>query len=85
MRAAVASASGARVRAGRCRFMQSPSTSGVTGASLDRVIRGSGSFQGMAGRVIRISTAPVKALGLVHPEAVELGPQGVAATAASGS
>ena len=32
----------------------------------------------MAGRVIRISTAPVKALGLVHPEAVELGPQGVA-------
>jgi len=30
------------------------------------------------GRVARISTAPVKALGLVHPEAVELGPAGVA-------
>jgi len=32
----------------------------------------------MAGRVERISIAPVKALGLVHPEAVELGPDGVA-------
>ena len=32
----------------------------------------------MAGRVARISIAPVKALGLVHPEAVELGPSGVA-------
>jgi hypothetical protein len=30
------------------------------------------------GSVIRISIAPVKALGLVHPDAVELGPQGVA-------
>jgi MOSC domain-containing protein len=30
------------------------------------------------GRVVRISIAPVKALGLVHPEAVELGPAGVA-------
>jgi uncharacterized protein YcbX len=29
------------------------------------------------GRVVRISIAPVKALGLVHPEAVELGPAGV--------
>lgn len=32
----------------------------------------------MAGRVARISIAPVKALGLVHPEAVELGRGGVA-------
>jgi uncharacterized protein YcbX len=29
------------------------------------------------GRVVRISIAPVKALGLVHPEAVELGTAGV--------
>lgn len=29
-------------------------------------------------RVARISIAPVKALGLVHPESVELGPRGVA-------
>jgi uncharacterized protein YcbX len=32
----------------------------------------------MAGRVTRISIAPVKALGLVHPDAVDLGPTGVA-------
>jgi MOSC domain-containing protein len=32
----------------------------------------------MAGRVARISIAPVKALGLVHPEAVDLGANGVA-------
>jgi uncharacterized protein YcbX len=32
----------------------------------------------MAGRVVRISIAPVKSLGLVHPEEVELGPAGVA-------
>jgi uncharacterized protein YcbX len=32
----------------------------------------------MAGRVARISIAPVKSLGLVHPEEVELGPAGVA-------
>jgi MOSC domain-containing protein len=32
----------------------------------------------MPGRVARISIAPVKALGLVHPEAVDLGPGGVA-------
>ena len=32
----------------------------------------------MPGRVARISIAPVKALGLVHPEAVDLGPSGVA-------
>jgi uncharacterized protein YcbX len=32
----------------------------------------------VAGRLVRISIAPVKALGLVHPEAVELGPAGVA-------
>jgi hypothetical protein len=32
----------------------------------------------MPGRVVRISIAPVKALGLVHPEAVELGRNGVA-------
>ena len=32
----------------------------------------------MTGRVARISIAPVKALGLVHPEEVELGPGGVA-------
>jgi uncharacterized protein len=32
----------------------------------------------MTGRVVRISIAPVKALGLVHPEQVELGPGGVA-------
>src|SRR5690242_21814311 len=31
----------------------------------------------MNGRVTRISIAPVKALGLVHPEAVELGRSGV--------
>ncbi len=30
------------------------------------------------GSVVRISIAPVKALGLVHPESVELGPGGVA-------
>jgi len=30
------------------------------------------------GSVVRISIAPVKALGLVHPETIELGPQGVA-------
>jgi uncharacterized protein YcbX len=30
------------------------------------------------GRVARISIAPVKALGLVHPDEVELGPEGVA-------
>jgi len=29
-------------------------------------------------RVVRISIAPVKSLGLVHPEEIELGPQGVA-------
>jgi uncharacterized protein len=33
---------------------------------------------GVRGSVVRISIAPVKALGLVHPESVELGPQGVA-------
>lgn len=33
--------------------------------------------QRMVGRVVRISVAPVKALGLVHPEEVELGPDGV--------
>jgi len=32
----------------------------------------------MTGRVVRIAIAPVKALGLVHPESVELGPNGVA-------
>jgi uncharacterized protein len=32
----------------------------------------------MSGRVARISIAPVKALGLVHPEAVDLGRDGVA-------
>jgi hypothetical protein len=32
----------------------------------------------VAGRVVRISIAPVKALGLVHPESVELGLRGVA-------
>ena len=32
----------------------------------------------MAARVARISLAPVKALGLVHPDEVELGPRGVA-------
>ena len=32
----------------------------------------------MEGRVVRISIAPVKSLGLVHPEEVELGPAGVA-------
>jgi MOSC domain-containing protein len=31
----------------------------------------------MEGRVVRISIAPVKSLGLVHPEEVELGPTGV--------
>lgn len=31
----------------------------------------------MPGRVTRISIAPVKALGLVHPDEVELGPRGV--------
>jgi hypothetical protein len=31
----------------------------------------------MTGRVARISIAPVKALGLVHPEEVEVGPGGV--------
>ena len=33
---------------------------------------------GVEGRVARISIAPVKALGLVHPDEVELGPAGVA-------
>jgi uncharacterized protein YcbX len=33
----------------------------------------------MAGTVVRISIAPVKALGLVHPQEVELGERGVAA------
>jgi len=32
----------------------------------------------MSGRISRISIAPVKALGLVHPEEIELGPRGVA-------
>ncbi len=32
----------------------------------------------MEGRVAWLSIAPVKALGLVHPEAIELGPNGVA-------
>jgi uncharacterized protein YcbX len=32
----------------------------------------------VAARVARISIAPVKALGLVHPDEVELGPRGVA-------
>jgi uncharacterized protein YcbX len=32
----------------------------------------------MSGRVTRISIAPVKSLGLVHPEEVEIGPRGVA-------
>jgi uncharacterized protein YcbX len=32
----------------------------------------------MTGRVVRIAIAPVKALGLVHPESVELGQNGVA-------
>jgi uncharacterized protein YcbX len=32
----------------------------------------------VGGHVARISLAPVKALGLVHPDAVELGPAGVA-------
>jgi hypothetical protein len=31
----------------------------------------------MEARVVRISIAPVKSLGLVHPESVELGPDGV--------
>jgi uncharacterized protein YcbX len=31
----------------------------------------------MAGRVTRISIAPVKSLGLVHPDEVEVGPRGV--------
>lgn len=31
----------------------------------------------MEGRVVRIAIAPVKALGLVHPETVSLGPEGV--------
>jgi uncharacterized protein len=31
----------------------------------------------MAARVVRISVAPVKSLGLVHPEEIELGPRGV--------
>ena len=31
----------------------------------------------MDGRVVRISIAPIKALGLVHPDEVELGPAGV--------
>lgn len=31
----------------------------------------------MEGRVVRISTAPVKALGLVHPEHVDLTPEGI--------
>jgi uncharacterized protein YcbX len=34
--------------------------------------------RGVEGRVARISVAPVKALGLVHPQEVELGPGGVA-------
>jgi uncharacterized protein YcbX len=32
----------------------------------------------MSARVTRISIAPVKSLGLVHPEEIELGPRGVA-------
>ena len=32
----------------------------------------------MSGRVTRISIAPVKSLGLVHPQEVEIGPRGVA-------
>jgi uncharacterized protein YcbX len=32
----------------------------------------------MSGRVTRISIAPVKSLGLVHPEEIEIGPRGVA-------
>jgi uncharacterized protein YcbX len=32
----------------------------------------------MSGRVTRISIAPVKSLGLVHPDEVEVGPRGVA-------
>ncbi len=39
---------------------------------------GAGYPAAMPGRVVRISIAPVKALGLVHPEAVELGRDGVA-------
>jgi len=31
----------------------------------------------MEARIVRISIAPVKSLGLVHPESVELGPDGV--------
>src|SRR3954468_2378438 len=31
----------------------------------------------MEGRVAQISIAPVKSLGLVHPDSVELGPYGV--------
>ncbi len=31
----------------------------------------------MSGRVTRVSIAPVKSLGLTHPEAVDLGPSGV--------
>ena len=31
----------------------------------------------MSGRVARISIAPVKSLGLVHPDEIELGPRGV--------
>jgi uncharacterized protein YcbX len=31
----------------------------------------------MSGRVTRISIAPVKSLGLVHPDEIELGPRGV--------
>jgi MOSC domain-containing protein len=40
--------------------------------------RPSGSLPAVAGRVVRISIAPVKALGLVHPEAVDLTARGVA-------
>ena len=29
-------------------------------------------------RVVRISIAPVKSLGLVHPDEIEIGPHGVA-------
>jgi len=31
----------------------------------------------MSGRVTRVSIAPVKSLGLIHPESVELTPSGV--------
>ena len=37
-----------------------------------------GDMEGAEGRVVRISIAPVKGLGLVHPEKVEVGAGGVA-------